>query len=185
MFLNRKTTKGKVLVLALEEQAEVLNIQYSQLGINKTDDILLHVGRILSDNAVDELYAACLDYKPSLIIIDTLMLFCKTQNINDYTEMNSKLESLRDVARKTGAHVLCIHHQNKSRDNFGAATILGSAAIHGAVDCAMIFNKDGSRRSIQTTQRAGKPFDNEELIFNKDNQTYVIGKKRNLIDEVF
>lgn len=184
-FLNRNTKPGKVIILALEEQAEVLNVQFKQLGVNNKDDILIHTGRIVSDNATEDLHMACLDFRPALIIVDTLMLFCKTQNINDYTEMNNKLEELRDLARKTGAQVVCIHHQNKSRENFGTATILGSAAIHGAVDCAMIFNKNGYRRSIQTSQRAGKPFENEELIFDEKTQTYAVGKKMQMIDEEF
>lgn len=184
-FLNRKVKQGRVLVLALEEQAEVINSQYKQLGVKKTDDIMVHVGRIIGDKAVEDLEAACMDYKPALIVVDTMMLFCKTQNINDYSEMNNKLEALRDMARKTNAHVICLHHQNKSRDNYGSQTILGSAAIHGAVDSALIFSKDGARRSIQTSQRAGKPFDGEELIFDEENQTYHLGKKRNYIDEAF
>lgn len=184
-FLNRKTKQGKVLVLALEEQAEVISGQYRQLGVTSQDDVLVHVGRIVGKNAIDDLFGACMDFEPSLIIVDTMMLFCQTENINDYTEMNKKLEDLRHLARKTDAHIVCIHHQNKSRDNFGAATILGSAAIHGAVDNAIIFNKDGARRSIQTSQRGGKPFNNQELIFNEENQSYSLGKIRNLIDEEF
>lgn len=184
-FLNRRVKKGTVLILALEEQAEVLNEQFKTVGINKDDDIYVHVGRITSDKAAEDLYAATLDIKPSLIIIDTLMLFCKTQNINDYSEMNKKLEDLREIARKSNAHVLCIHHQNKSRENYGTSTILGSAAIHGAVDNAMIFSKDGARRSIQSSQRAGVPFENEELIYIPETQTYVVGKKRDFIGEEF
>lgn len=184
-FLNRHTKQGKVLILALEEQAEVLNEQFRALGVNKEDQIYIHVGRIVTDEAAEDLYAATLDFEPDLIIIDTLMLFCKTQNINDYSEMNKKLEELRDIARRSNAHVMCIHHQNKSRENYGTSTILGSAAIHGAVDNAIIFNKDGARRSIQTSQRAGKPFENEELKFIAETQTYVLGKKRDFVSEEF
>jgi len=174
-FLNRKTKQGRVLMLSLEEQIEVLNIQFKQLGVTKDDDILVHVGSIQGDAASEDLAIACKELQPQLIIIDTLMLFVKSQNINDYTEMNKKLEQLRILARSTGAHVICIHHQNKSRDNIGAGTILGSAAIHGAVDAAVIFNKNGHRRFIQSTQRAGKPLNNE-VIFTPDTQTYVLGK---------
>ena len=184
-FLKRDVAQGRVLVLALEEQIEMLNSQYKTVGITKKDDILVHVGRINAQNPTEELESVCQELKPKLIIVDTLMLFCKTQNINDYGEMNQKLEFLRDLARKTKVHVICVHHQNKSRDNYGTATILGSAAIHGAVDCAMIFTAEGVRRSIISSQRGGRPFDGEELLYNKDIQQYEIGSKINRALESF
>lgn len=183
-FLKRKVKQGSVLILALEEQAEVLNEQFRALGVSKKDNIMVHVGRIKGEKAIDDLYAACLDFKPNLIIIDTLMLFCQTQNVNDYSEMNKKLEDLRDVARKSGSHIICIHHKNKSKDNYGTGSILGSAAIHGAVDCAIMFNRNGYKRSIQTSQRAGTPFENEELKYIDGTQTYCLGVKMNLENSV-
>lgn len=184
-FLNRKCRQGPVLYLALEEQEEVLSEQLKQIGVDKSDPLYLHVGGVREKTPVDDLFTHCELIKPALIVIDTLMLFCKTQNINDYSEMNKELEKIRMLGRQTGAHVLCIHHMNKSRESHGTDTILGSAAIHGAVDSAILFKKEGGRRFIETSQRYGKSFDNEELIYMPEKNIYVLGKRRSVEEEMF
>ena len=86
------------------------------------------------------------------------------------------LTNYRTIARKSGTHIVLIHHQNKG-ENRGTMSIMGSGAIHGAVDNAIIFNKYGTVRKISTSQRGGRGFDNHPLIFDMDTEHYTLGEK--------
>lgn len=175
-FLERPTIKGSVLYLALEEQDAMLYTQFKKVGAKESDDIKLHIGGVLSDGAFDQLYEYAMENKPSLIIVDTLMLLAQLKDSNSYDEVNPAMARFRKLARDTGAHVCCIHHQNKGADG-GTSSILGSSAIHGAIDCAMIFSVVGQKRFITTSQRGGTPFYNREVLFSPSTETYVLAEE--------
>ncbi len=181
-FLGRSTKKGKVIYLALEEQNSVLNEQFKKVGITETDDILIHVGGLLGGSAFDDVAELILDQRPQLLVIDTMLLFLNQSDSNNYNEMNRALSECRDLARRSGTHILTVHHQNKpppgfSTYNRGATSIHGSTAIHGAMDCAMIFNSERDRRFLSSSQRGGTPFIAQELDFDFDTETYKLKAK--------
>ena len=60
---------------------------------------------------------------------------------------------------------------------------MGSNAILGAVDIAILFKAYGERRYIQSIQRSGNPFTGEELTYNKDENTYNLGSKNKKVEE--
>jgi RecA-family ATPase len=177
-FLDRQVKRGSVLYLALEEQDAMLYEQFVKSGVREDDDIKLHIGGVNGDNALDQLYEYAAETKPSLIIVDTLMLLAQLKDSNSYDEVNPAMAKFRKLARDTGTHVCCIHHQNKSADG-GTGSILGSSAIHGALDCAMIFNVIGLKRYITTSQRGGVPFYNREVVFDTKTETYKLGEEAN------
>lgn len=174
-FLGRKATKGKVLYLALEEQPYLLKQQFAKVGVTSDENLLIHVGSIRTKNRIEQLKEAIYEQDATLVVIDTLFLFSQFENGNSYDEVNKKLMDLRDVARDTGAHLLTVHHQNKGLDK-GTNSISGSSAIHGAVDCAMIFNTLGAQRTLTSSQRGGIQFVNQSLCFDKETETYSLGE---------
>lgn len=174
-FLGRTVAQGSVLYLALEEQEEMLYEQFTRLGINQNDPIQIHVGGIMAPNAFDQLSDYVLDYKPKLIVIDTLSLFANFKDLNSYGEVNETLTRYRKLARQSGSHIILIHHQNKSAVG-GTHSILGSAAIHGSMDCVIIFDNVDNKRYITTSQRGGQPFNFQQVEFNSETESYQIGE---------
>lgn len=172
-FLRRDVKKGKILYLALEEQPELLKEQFDKVGIDESCDIEVHVGSIHGEGRYDYLKQHCMDVRPDLVVIDTMALFIQVENLNDYATVNSPLMQLRDIARESGAHILNVHHTNKS-EMVNVRSIMGSGAIHGAVDCAIIFQNFRGIRKVTTSQRGGQPFDAQALTFNKDTEEYFI-----------
>jgi len=123
-----------------------------------------------------------------MMVIDTLMLLANVKDANNYNEMQDFLAKYRDLARQTGTHIVCVHHQNKAPQGVssayrGAGSILGSSAIHGAMDCAMIFNKERQKRFLTTSQRGGKPFINQELLYDSDTGRYKVGSSKKKAEE--
>lgn len=181
-FLNRKVSKGKVLYLALEEQANILANQLKKQGLQDKDELLIHSGHVNTADkftALDNLIKA---QSPAILVIDTLILFAGVQDINSYNETYTNMGRFNEIARQNNCHILFIHHQNKS-DKFGMNTIMGSSAIHASVDVAMIFSNFKGTRYLTTEQRAGIPFNNQALEFYNGTQTYkttTITKKRGI-----
>lgn len=175
-FLGRKCKQGTVLYLALEEQKALLSQQLKQLGVKQDDPFFIHCGAVMSPDKHKDLSDFVLQQKPALVVIDTFILFAAGKDINNYNDMYEVLSYFRDLAREAGCHITFVHHQNKS-DRQGTNSIMGSSAIHGAVDNAIVFcNVNGIRR-VTTSQRGGIPFDNDPLEFDAKTQTYGLGRK--------
>jgi len=176
-FLNRKVTQGRVLYLALEEQAALLKEQFKKVGIKDDHDIMVHVGSVYGESRFEYLKQYALEYKPDFIVVDTLFLFMQFENGNDYGGVNEAMTVLRDLARETNSHVIAIHHTNKG-EALGPRSIMGSGALFGAVDCAIILSQFGQKRKISTTGRGIKPFDMQEIDFDPLTETYHIAEKK-------
>ena len=172
-FLNRDVNKGRVLYLAIEEQREMLKSQLRKIGVNANDDILMHVGPINNPDVLSLIKDVILDVKPTLVIIDTIMLFLQIEDINNYSQVNPAFAGIRNIARETGAHIMGVHHQNKSMIR-GTTSVMGSVGIHGAVDNLMIFDVIDENRHLTTSQRGGKPFTGQKLTYNAENDTYLL-----------
>ena len=152
-FLGRGTTQGSVIYLALEEKRAEVQAHFNRMGAQE-EDIILHFGSSPED-AIEKLEAAIVEYKPALVIIDPLMRFIRVRDANDYALMTRALDPLLHMARLSGAHVLCVHHAGKS-DREGGDSILGSTALFGTVDTALIMRKKAAGRTIESIQRYGE-----------------------------
>lgn len=178
-FLGRNTTQGGVLYLTFEEQAAFLKTQFNAAGRQPGDDILIHVGNVFEDREVvyRDLEAAIMEYKPSLLVLDTIFDAFHLESINDYGEVKEALAKLRTIARDTGCHILGVHHTNKGGE--GNNSIMGSNGIHAALDTLIRFVQEGERRYLFTNGKGGTHFIDQEIVFDYKTQRYALGSKRN------
>lgn len=174
-YLGREVKQGTVYYLALEDMASQVKEQFIKQKVNPESPIYIHYGTC--DGNMEYLEQSIVSGNVKLLMIDTMALFLNAENLNDYSILNKLLLKLRDMARRTNCHVTMIHHQTKSTDG-GTLSIMGSNAIHGAVDNAMMFEKLGKSRFITTSQRGGVPFMDTKLAFNTQTQTYKLAKKQ-------
>lgn len=177
-FLGRQAKQGKVLYLALEEQDAMLQHQFRKLGVREEDEIYIHTGGISGKDRIDVISAAIHELSPVLVVGDTLGLLADIKDLNNYNEVNVALAKYRDIARKTKAHIITVHHTNKG-EGTGANRILGSNAIFGAVDNAIIFDQIENRRYITSKQRGGRPFNSQSLEYIADHDMYVLDANDN------
>lgn len=173
-FFNRGVSKGKVLYLAMEESAELLSEQFKRIGLTDTDDMLIHVGPVMGGNMLDNLKETIIATNAKLLVVDTLLLLARFNDINSYKETYEKMSEFSMIARSTGCHILFLHHQKKGEDR-GQDSISGSSALQGSVDMFMVLNTVKGRdqyRKLTSWQRGGTRFNNTELKYNADNDTY-------------
>lgn len=177
-FLGRDITQGGVLYLTFEEQPEVLKQQFTACGIKPGDPLTLHVGNVFAEQSIvfDHIQAAIEEFKPKLVVLDTLFDIVQLESINDYKEVKYALAKMRTIGRETGAHILGVHHTNKAGE--GNNSIMGSNAIHGALDTLIRFVQERERRYLFSNGKHGRHFLDQEIVFDYKTQTYTIGRKR-------
>ncbi len=174
-FLGRETIKGKVIYLCLEEKRSEVAKHFRSMGASG-EDIYIHTGKTPED-ALRALEVSIAEIEPLLVIIDPLARMLRVNDFNDYGTMSRGLEPFIDIARKSGAHILALHHEGKGEREGGDA-LLGSTALFGAVDCHLQLRKRNNGRTVSTTQRYG--VDLPETVIDLDKETGVISDKGDL-----
>ncbi|HJQ32944.1 MAG TPA: AAA family ATPase [Pyrinomonadaceae bacterium] len=168
-FFGRATAKGKIIYLCLEEKRAEVAAHFKRMGA-QGPDILIHTGRA-PDDALAALREAIDEHNPSLVIIDPLARFVRVRDFNDYAEVARSMEPLIDLSRVTGCHILCVHHCGKGEREGGDA-LLGSTALFGAVDTALLMKRREQARTLHTVQRYGE--DMSETVAYLDAETGIV-----------
>jgi len=173
LFINRQTTKGTVLYVALEEKRSEVKSHFKLLGATGSEDLYSYIGSA-PEEASKWLEREIQSKKPVLVIIDTLFRFVNITDGNDYAKVTAALTPLLSLARDNGAHVMVIHHARKGGGD-GGDSMLGSTAIFGSVDTAIILKRTESKRTIETQQRYGTDMEPTVLIFDEDTRMTSLG----------
>lgn len=173
VFLGRQTSKGAVLYVALEEKRSEVSRHFKQLSATGSEDLYVYVGSV-PEEAHKWLDREIKRRKPLLVIIDTLFRFVNITDGNDYAKVTAALTPLLSLARDNGAHLMVIHHARKGGGD-GGDSMLGSTAIFGSVDTAIILKRTESKRTIETQQRYGVDMEPTVLMFDEATQTTSLG----------
>ena len=168
-FLGRATAKGAVVYLALEEKRGEVAKHFARMGASD-EPIFVHVGAA-PEEALTALRRAIAEHEPALAIIDPLLKLVRLRDANDYAEVSRAMEPVIELARSSGCHILCVHHLGKG-DRTGGDAILGSTALFGAVDTALLMRRRDDRRVIESVQRYGT--DLPETVVALDAETGVV-----------
>ena len=168
-FFGRATAKGKVIYLCLEEKRAEVAAHFRRMGAQDSD-ILIHTGRA-PDDALTALREAIDEHNPLLVIVDPLSRFVRVRDFNDYAEITRGMEPMIDTARLTGCHILSVHHCGKGEREGGDA-LLGSTALFGAVDTALLMKRREQTRTLYTQQRYGE--DMPETVAHLDAETGIV-----------
>jgi RecA-family ATPase len=175
-WLGFATTPGSVIYLALEEKRAEVREHFRSLGATAEDQILLLCASAPLD-ALERLRREAERRRPVLIIIDPLFRFVRVDDGNDYATMTAALEPLLVLARETGACVLLVHHLGKGERNDGD-NVLGSTAIFGAVDSALLMKRTDKYRTLSSIQRYGEDLEEITIMLDTDTRDVSAGTSR-------
>ena len=165
IFLGRATIQVPVVYLALEEKGAELQKRLIGLGIEDAP-LYLHIG-MAPENGLKQIDALVESTGAGLLIIDTMQKLVRIHDLNDYAQVTNALEPLLGVARERNCHIMLTHHAGKAERKDGDE-ILGSTAILGAVDTAIILKKRDQARTFSTIQRYGDDVPETLLLLNPD-----------------
>lgn len=173
VFMNRQTSKGAVLYIALEEKRSEVKKHFILLGATGDEDLHVYVGNAPKE-AQTWLTNEIQKRKPLLVIIDTLFRFVNIADGNDYAKVTAALTPLLTLARDHKAHLLVVHHARKGGGD-GGDSMLGSTAIFGSVDTAIILKRSEDKRTIETRQRYGTDTEPTVLLFDEKTRAMSLG----------
>jgi hypothetical protein len=164
-FLGRAVTQGAVVYLALEEKRDEVAKHFARMGAI-SERIFVHVGAAPKD-ALAALAAAIQEHRPVLVIVDPLFRLIRIRDANDYAEASRELAPLMQLARDSGAHIVCVHHLGKG-ERTGGDAILGSTGYFAAVDTALLMKRRDDRRTLESIQRYGTDLAETVIVMDAD-----------------
>ena len=164
-FLGRPTALASVVYLALEEKRSEIRKRLEAMNV-KEEPLHLHFG-LAPKGAIDQIDLLLSETGARLLIVDTLQKLARVKDLNDYAVVTTTLEPLLGVARARNCHLLLTHHAGKA-DRTDGDEILGSTALLGAVDTAIILKKRDQGRTISTVQRYGENMPETVILLGQD-----------------
>ena len=180
-FLDWATRQGPVLYLAFEGHIRDVTNRLKLMGLRSEDHLYVRVapppvfdgqGKSIFTDWLEPLIN---EFNPVLVIVDTLFrMLPGVADANDYSLVNRAMSPLEYIARRTEVAIVVSHHANKGNENSDdpGQTILGSTAILGAVDTALVMRRrkgaDGATpgRELMSIQREGESL--EAIVISLD-----------------
>jgi hypothetical protein len=163
---TRKTRKGTVLYLALEDSLNRLQSRLSALSDETPDNLYFAIESDAIANGLEEqLNDFVLKHNDTvLIVVDTLQKVRQLRkNENAYATDYSDAGALKRFADKYGLSILVIHHTRKMADNDPFNTISGSTGLTGAADSMFVIQKQSRTSQEAILHATGRDIDPQEL----------------------
>ena len=94
--------------------------------------------------------------RPTLVVIDGVADIC--ENFNDVTESGDTVNGLMRISAECKCHILCVLHENKSKDDDGMKGHLGTLLLQKASDVWQV-KKNGDVFTATQTDTRNQPCD--------------------------
>lgn len=89
--------------------------------------------------------------RPTLVVIDGVADVC--ENFNDVTESNATINALMKLSTECKAHILCVLHENKAKDDNGMKGHLGTLLLQKASDVWQVAKSGSTFTATHTDTR--------------------------------
>jgi RecA-family ATPase len=133
-FLGEAVKRGKVLLISTDESANSTKAKLINRGFRRGDKDSIKVLPTWDISQMGALEALLEDFRPNLVIIDSLRRINKGSEISENSaEFADAIYTLKETLERYGASGILIHHTNKDREALGVHRLRGSSAIAGAV----------------------------------------------------
>jgi len=176
------TGKRKILVIQTDESETDLLMNLAMMGY-PLDSPDLMVKTQFSVEYIPALVAQCQNWKPDLILIDSLTSIsrysCVSENDIEYAR---PLLELNDLAAHLGCHICVIHHSTKGEPGKSGGGARGSSALEAAVSQVIKLDRVGSalddpgdrRRHLTITKSRSRRPAKYELVFDGESHRWTV-----------
>lgn len=160
-FNARKTKKGKVLYMALEDNKRRLQKRLKEImqanllsGFNKPDDLHLFAeGELEQENRFRRLKKIIESGDYDVVIIDILQRIAKPSETGTYKKDYTLLRKLKKVADDTHSAIIAVHHTNKKGGKKNPLNaVSGTQGLAGAADNIIVIQPVGRKQLGVDTQ---------------------------------
>jgi hypothetical protein len=149
-FLGRECLPSRLGYMALERNGSTVAELLGKWGLR--DILFLDV----VPAAQGDQLAAWLEEQISqcgleVIVVDHLQNLVRVVDANDYARVTAALEPFQRVAKRTGAHLILLHHQGKTRRE-GEIDVMGSEAFRAAADVIIEATRSEGKHYIRANR---------------------------------
>lgn len=171
-FLGRKTEKGQVVYMALEDTFVSLQSRMYELTDEPSENLVFSLIANIIGSGLEEDLQECKNKFPNLkmVVIDTLQKIRNTIDTKygaDYRE----LSVLKSLADRLGIAVILVHHNRKAHDSNPNNLISGTNGIAGCADGLLVFTRNGLNAKLHINGR-GTP--SLELNLKREKAKWVL-----------
>ncbi len=171
-FIGRACHGGPAIYVGLEDKPTETVGHFRALGASDEDLFVITDPAPNQETAIADLRSLILEKGAVLVVIDTLARLVRLQDSNDYAEVMRKLEPIIDLARRTGCHVMTLHHTGKN-DRDDGDSLLGSTAFYASSDVVVTLRRRQSARVLSTSARYGTDIEPTVLGFDPKTRSIV------------
>jgi RecA-family ATPase len=141
-FLGEKTQTGKVLLVSVDESKQSAKAKLIKRGFRKSDAENIRIITQFEVSQLGKLEAEIEDFRPTLVIIDSLKRITKGSTISENSaEFSDVVYTISEMCNRYGASTVLIHHSKKDNETIGVDNVRGSSAIVGALGNVWIMNR--------------------------------------------
>jgi hypothetical protein len=154
-FVGRDCRRSKVGYMALERNGATVAELFSKWGL--VDEILFldEVPPLNGEQLAAFLRGQIEEHALEVIIVDHLQNLVRVADANDYARVTVALEPFQKVAKSTGAHLMLLHHQGKTRRE-GEIDVMGSEAFRAAADVLIEATRSEGHHYVRGNVRVGE-----------------------------
>ena len=153
-FLGRKTERGQVVYMALEDTFISLQSRMYELTDEPSENLIFTLLANSIGNGLEEDLQECQKRFPDLkmVVIDTLQ---KIRNNIDtkYGADYMELSVLKSIADRLQIAIILVHHNRKARDSNPNNLISGTNGISGCADGLLVFTRNGENAKLHISGR--------------------------------
>ncbi len=171
-FLGRKTEKGQVVYMALEDTFISLQSRLYELTDEPSENLVFALMANSIGSGLEEDLQECKKRFPDLkmVVIDTLQ---KIRNIIDtkYGADYRELSVLKSVADNLEIAVVLVHHNRKAHDSNPNNLISGTNGIAGCADGLLVFTRNRNNAKLHISGRGAPSL---ELNLKRENAKWIL-----------
>lgn len=172
-FLGEKCKTGKVLYVSVDESKQSAGRKLAKRGFRACDkDKIKIVTRFVIDQ-LNELEKTIEDFRPSLVIIDSLKRITMGLDISENdAQFSENVYTLSELCNRYGASCVLIHHTKKDTEITGVESVRGSSAIAGAVANTWILSRIEKTNPNNKSKKLFDPRDAKRkfMCFSRDSE---------------
>lgn len=171
-FLGRKTERGQVVYMALEDTFISLQSRMYELTDEPSENLFFTLLANSIGSGLEEDLRDCKKMFSDLkmIVIDTLQ---KIRNSIDmkYGADYQELSILKSIADQLGIAIVLVHHNRKARDSNPNNLISGTNDIAGCADGLLVFTRSGENAKLHISGRGAPSL---ELNLKREKSKWIL-----------
>lgn len=176
-FWNRKTKRGTVLYLCLEDNEARLQARLDELTSDPPANMFLAtMAHSLSEGLIEQMKDFLSEHKDTvLIVIDTLQKVRSGINdTNPYAGDYKDIGLLKNLADDYGVTMIVVQHLRKQYDVDPHSMVTGSTGLLGAADGSYVLQKEKDRDGMAKLFIRGRDIEEQILTicFSKETMTW-------------